>query len=123
MIKDVKQLVHYDPETNEVLGFFTTEFPKNIKHPNVEISGTDFDKFNESQCTHVWLKNGVFDGFYKVEVEETPEEYNDRMLSLRKQAYKQTDGLFLEWQYDQTEESRLAWVNAVTKVKEDFPFK
>lgn len=123
MIHSPKQLVHYDPETNEVLGFFTTEFPKNIKHPNVMISDADFYKFNEEQSTHVNVENGLFMGFYKVEVEETPEEYNDRMLSLRRQAYKKTDGLFMEWQFDETEESRVAWRDAVAAVKQNYPFK
>lgn len=51
------------------------------------------------------------------------EELRLRVIAKRKEAYAETDRLFMEWQYDQTEESRLAWVNAVTKVKEDFPFK
>lgn len=55
--------------------------------------------------------------------EDTAEEHNKKMLAKRRAAYAETDKLFMEWQYDQTEESRLAWVNAVTKVKEDFPFK
>lgn len=123
MTKDIKQLVHYDRETNEVLGFCTTEFPKTILHPNVEISGYDFDEFNTKQFTHVKIKDGLFDGFYKVEVEETREEYNERMLFLRKQAYKDTDALFMEWQFDQTEESHATWHGAVEAVKYKYPFK
>lgn len=55
--------------------------------------------------------------------EDTAEEHNAKMTAKRKVAYAETDKLFMEWQYDQTEESRLAWVNAVAKVKEDYPFK
>ncbi len=55
--------------------------------------------------------------------EDTAEEHNKKILAKRRAAYIETDKLFMEWQYDQTEESRLAWVNAVAKIKEDFPFK
>lgn len=55
--------------------------------------------------------------------EDTTEGHNAKMLAKRKVAYAETDKLFMEWQYDQTEESRLAWVNAVAKIKEDYPFK
>jgi hypothetical protein len=57
------------------------------------------------------------------EVQESLEDYNARMLKLRKEAYAETDALFMEWQYEQTPESEEAWRNAVAQVKKDYPFK
>ncbi|NYR11263.1 hypothetical protein HC000_01955 [Pseudoalteromonas sp. MIP2626] len=54
---------------------------------------------------------------------ESDEAYNERMLDERREAYIESDKLFMEWQYDQTPESKAAWVEAVAKVKRDFPFK
>jgi len=47
-----------------------------------------------------------------------------KVVTARKRAYATiTDPLFMEWQYDQTPESKAAWTEAVAKVKRDFPFK
>lgn len=53
----------------------------------------------------------------------TVEEHNTKMLAERQKAYVETDKLFMEWQYDQTEGSKQTWINAVAKVKQDFPFR
>ena len=47
-----------------------------------------------------------------------------KVVAARKREYATTtDPLFMEWQYDQTPESKAAWIEGVAKLKRDFPFK
>lgn len=55
------------------------------------------------------------------EVLESDEQHNARMKKLRREAYKETDALFMEWQYDGTDESLARWKAAVREVKERYP--
>jgi hypothetical protein len=42
--------------------------------------------------------------------------------TLRQQTYRQeSDPLYMEWQYDQTEESRQLWVDKVEEIKARYP--
>lgn len=53
------------------------------------------------------------------EIEEI-ERYKTK--ELRQQAYsKESDPLYLEWQYDQTEESEQKWRDKVAEIKERYP--
>jgi hypothetical protein len=46
----------------------------------------------------------------------------EKALNIRKEAYKErSDPLFLEWQFDQTEESETIWRNEVAAIKAENP--
>lgn len=43
-------------------------------------------------------------------------------LEMRKRAYKaESDSLYMEWQFDQTEESELVWREKVSEIKARYP--
>ena len=47
----------------------------------------------------------------------------DEALEARRIAYAaESDPLYMEWQYDQTEESKQAWFACVANIKARFPF-
>lgn len=47
---------------------------------------------------------------------------DEQIEHLRKAAYKsESDPLYMEWQYDQTEEKRQAWINSVAEIKARYP--
>lgn len=47
---------------------------------------------------------------------------NQAALLRRKDAYKErSDPLFIEWQFDKTEEAELLWRNEVAAIKAEFP--
>lgn len=49
-------------------------------------------------------------------------EEGDGVIAKRKAAYaKESDPLFLEWQYDKTQESEDAWRDKVAEIKRRFP--
>lgn len=46
----------------------------------------------------------------------------DEVKTLRAIAYKmESDPLFMEWQFDQTEEKHQDWINAVEAIKQRYP--
>ncbi|MFT5116636.1 MAG: hypothetical protein ACI9W0_001255 [Gammaproteobacteria bacterium] len=53
----------------------------------------------------------------------TIEMHNAKMIKARQKGYAQTDKLFMEWQFDQTDEAKNNWIEAVARVKTDSPFK
>ncbi|MBB1406690.1 hypothetical protein H5079_13900 [Pseudoalteromonas sp. SG44-5] len=76
----------------------------------------DFDP--QAEYMGKWYNPDSGSWFSDTEVERL------KVVAARKRAYATTtDPLFMEWQYDQTPESKAAWVEAVAKVKLDFPFK
>lgn len=49
-------------------------------------------------------------------------EEGDGVIAKRKSAYaKESDPLFLEWQYDKTQESEVVWRDKVAEIKLRFP--
>jgi len=54
--------------------------------------------------------------------EEIRELFRKKALSSRSEAYKlESDSLYLEWQFDQTEESEQVWRDKVTEIKARYP--
>ncbi|MCF2856454.1 hypothetical protein L1286_03140 [Pseudoalteromonas sp. SMS1] len=57
-------------------------------------------------------------------INELTFEYSQgEALEARRTAYiVESDPLFMEWQYDQTESSKQAWLDKVAEIKARFPF-
>lgn len=46
----------------------------------------------------------------------------EEVKTLRASAYKtESDSLFMEWQFDQTEEKRQQWISSVEAIKQRYP--
>lgn len=89
---------------------------------------TDIDPIGRFPESLVWVKatSKVEEGdIYKSGKFTKPSPVvltEDEVKAVRASAYKiESDHLFMEWQFDQTEEKRQEWVNAVEAIKQRYP--
>lgn len=72
----IKRFAAYDPNTNEVLGFYS-EGRKDMPEHVVEITLEDIEEYNQQQFTHI---NPTDSSFYTV----TPEPTDEQLLAKAK---------------------------------------
>ncbi|WP_018694446.1 hypothetical protein [Algicola sagamiensis] len=66
---------------------------------------------------------------HELKIYGSPQSYTlqyeqSEVLQLRRNAYEaQSDPLFMEWQYDQTDAKKQAWQNAVATIKSRYPIE
>lgn len=116
MKTEKKRFVHYDPDTGHIQGFYV-EGRSEIPEPSLEIDLDFISRVNDEQL--FYLDPDTMELF---NIPPTYQEELDKALAVRKRRYTvETDPLFMEWQFDQTPESELAWRNAVAVIKEEVP--
>lgn len=108
-------------EDNRVLGFYDDEIHKKIPTPNFEVTEREIVECVKDHNTHFTREDGVL-RFYKEVVTQTLEQRQEVIRQLRNRLYKEfADELYLEWQFDRSDESEAAWRAAVQKIKDEHP--
>lgn len=78
-------------------------------------NGLKYHEFTEEELKNIGVPGSVI-----AEAIVTAEMNN--ILTLRQSAYKkESDPLYMEWQYDQTTESEKAWRDKVAEIKARYP--
>ncbi|TQF71833.1 hypothetical protein [Pseudoalteromonas luteoviolacea] len=89
-----------------------------IKHNDTLVASIG-EALNSAQVAQFLAVNEI-----DIPVDELTLEYSQgEALEARRMAYiVESDPLFMEWQYDQTESSKQAWLDKVAEIKARFPF-
>lgn len=89
---------------------------KNIEEKNSQFYSLNYGgKSYISYLEHDLLLEGVPQS-------EIDKEKVKHILAVRQKAYKsEADPLYMEWQYDQTQEAEKAWRDKVTEIKTRYP--
>jgi len=123
LVKDVEATKYYvmTSENNSIEGYYASDVHDDIPVGAVEITESQWQE-------SLQMGANTFDGKEFAFVEEvityTDEETKLRIAAKRKYDYsKESDHLFLEWQYDKSAESEAVWRNKVLEIKEKNPFK
>lgn len=81
--------------------------------------------FNDQTHTDISLEYMTSLGMSQAQMDEVMElrlAHNTRITHLRKQAYqRESDSLFMEWQFDQTPETEQRWRDKVNQIKTRYP--
>lgn len=103
-------------ENKNVIGFYDSKDSPSIPDGAIAISKDDWMGALTSNS------NKFDNGFYVEDVVLTSEEISTIALNNRRLAYeKESDPLFMEWQYDQTNKAEKDWRDKVTEIKTRFP--
>ncbi|KZN37468.1 hypothetical protein N474_05025 [Pseudoalteromonas luteoviolacea CPMOR-2] len=89
-----------------------------IKHNDTLVASIG-EALNSAQVAQFLAVNEI-----DIPVDELTLEYSQgEALEARRMAYiVESDPLFMEWQYDQIESSKQAWLDKVAEIKARFPF-
>ncbi|EPH6098226.1 hypothetical protein ACS0KQ_003253 [Vibrio cholerae] len=82
---------------------------------NVFYKGTRYQGYDESELKELGVPDDVI-------LVAKNRQIFDHVQNERKNAYvKESDPIFIEWQYDQTEEKEKAWRDKVAEIKARYP--
>ena len=82
---------------------------------NIEYDGKLYFEYTKEEAERVNIPVGIIDAAYQ-------EWKVQKTQSSRLQAYRrESDSLYLEWQYDQTPEKEQAWRDKVAEIKARYP--
>ncbi|AOT09344.1 hypothetical protein [Pseudoalteromonas luteoviolacea] len=89
-----------------------------IKHNDTLIASIG-EVLSSAQVAHFLTANEI-----NLPLDEITFEYSQgEALEARRTAYiVESDPLFMEWQYDQTDTSKQAWLDKVAEIKARYPF-
>lgn len=88
-----------------------------IKHQGILIASLG-NVMNKQQVSEFLAQNEL-----EIPLEELEFSYErDEALAARKVAYEtESDALFIEWQFDQTDSAKQAWLSKVAEIKARYP--
>jgi len=113
------QYMVINPDDDTFVGFFTEK--RMDKHglfgAIIEITPEQFKSINSEQYDRYNIETETFYTM-TVELEKRIEE----VINIRRSKYtRQSDHLFMEWQYDQSVASEIKWRDKVAEIKRNHP--
>ena len=87
-----------------------------------DLAGVDVEKLGDVQKDYLVIPKNKIKEFSEKETKK----FTERLETLRKRknAYRvESDPLYMEWQFDQTEEAKKIWVDKIKEIKNRYKLK